>query len=163
MYDYELKTIRAAIDVNENQKLKLIKKARKYYDSFEGLNVAVLGLTFKPNTDDLREAPSLVNIPVLLEENANIKAWDPVGESNFKKIYPNELTYCKTIEETLKDADICFIFTEWKEIREFDVAKYSEYMKKPIIIDGRNCYKIENIKNIKFIYDSIGRKVVENI
>lgn len=163
MYDYELKTIRAAIDVNENQKIKLIKKARKYYDSFEGLNVAILGLTFKPNTDDLREAPSLVNIPILLEENANIKAWDPVGETNFKKIYPNELTYCKTIEDTLKDADICFIFTEWKEIKEFDVANYEKLMKKPIIIDGRNCYKLETVKKEKIIYDSMGRESINNL
>ena len=163
MYDYELKTIRATIDVNENQKIKLIKKARKYYETFEGLNVAVLGLTFKPNTDDLREAPSLVNIPIFLEEHANVKVWDPVGENNFKKIYPNELTYCNSIEDTLKDADICFIFTEWKEIKELDIKEYSKYMRKPIIVDGRNCYRIEKIQNEKVIYDSIGRKCINNL
>ena len=100
-YDYEIKTIKAAIEVNSNQKIKLIKKARKYYDSFEGLNVAVLGLTFKPNTDDLREAPSLDCIPILLEEGANIKAFDPVGENNFKKFYPDQIKYCKNIDETI--------------------------------------------------------------
>lgn len=163
MHDYEVKTIKAAIDVNENQKIKLIKKARKYYDTFEGLTIAVLGLTFKPNTDDLREAPSLINIPIMLEENANVKVWDPVGENNFKKIYPNELKYCATIEEALQDADICFIFTEWKEIKEIDIEKFIKYMKKPIIIDGRNCYKLDNVKDKKVIYNSIGRKCVENI
>lgn len=163
MYDYELKTIRATIDVNENQKIKLIKKARKYYESFEGLNVAVLGLTFKPNTDDLREAPSLVNIPILLEEHANVKVWDPVGENNFKKMYPTELTYCHSIVDTLKDADICFIFTEWKEIKELNIKEYSKYMRKPIIVDGRNCYRIENVQNEKIIYDSIGRKCIDNL
>ena len=128
-YDYELKTVKAAIEVNANQKLRLIKKARKYYETFEGLNVAVLGLTFKPNTDDLREAPSLDNIPILLDDGAKIKAFDPVGENNFKKFYPNEIEYCQTIEDTIKDADICFIFTEWKDIKEFDINKYKELMK----------------------------------
>ena len=78
-HDYEIKTIKAAIEVNENQKLKPIKIARKYFDSLEGLTIAVLGLTFKPGTDDLREAPSLVNIPIMLDDGAHVKAWDPVG------------------------------------------------------------------------------------
>lgn len=108
---YELKTIKAAIEVNKNQKLILLKKAREKFKSFKGLNVAILGLTFKSGTDDLREAPSLDNIPILLEEGAKIKAFDPVGEENFKKIFPNELIYTNTPQEALKDADICFIFT----------------------------------------------------
>ena len=158
--DYEIKTIKAAIEVNENQKLRLIKKARKYYDSFEGLNIAVLGLTFKPNTDDLREAPSLTNIPILLDDGANIKAYDPIGEKNFKKIYPTEITYCKSVEETLKDADLCFIFTEWDFVKDFDVNKYEKLMKKPVVIDGRNCYNLEEMKKTNVIYDSIGRKTI---
>ena len=93
--DKEIKTIKAAIEVNDSQKFKLIKKAKKYYDSFEGLTVAVLGLTFKPGTDDLREAPSLVNIPILLEDGAKVKAWDPVGVVNYKKYYPTEIEYCQ--------------------------------------------------------------------
>lgn len=160
--DYELKTIKAAIEVNENQKLKLIKKARKYYDNFEGLNVAVLGLTFKPNTDDLRDAPSLNNIPILLEEGANIKAYDPVGEENFKKAYPTEITYCKTVEETIKDADICFIFTEWDSIKGFDITLYKKLMKNPIILDGRNCYNLDDMKKENLTYESIGRKTINN-
>lgn len=159
-YDYELKTVKAAIEVNENQKLRLIKKARKYYETFEGLNVALLGLTFKPNTDDLREAPSLDNIPILLDDGAKIKAFDPVGENNFKKFYPNEIEYCQTIEDTIKDADICFIFTEWKDVKEFDINKYKELMKKPIVIDGRNCYDLSSVEGKGIIYESIGRKVI---
>ena len=159
-YDYELKTVKAAIEVNANQKLRLIKKARKYYETFEGLNVAVLGLTFKPNTDDLREAPSLDNIPILLDDGAKIKAFDPVGENNFKKFYPNEIEYCQTIEDTIKDADICFIFTEWKDIKEFDINKYKELMKKPIVIDGRNCYDLSSVEGKGITYESIGRKVI---
>lgn len=158
--DYELKTIKAAIEVNENQKLKLIKKARKYYESFEGLNVAVLGLTFKPNTDDLREAPSLINIPILLDDGANIKAYDPIGEKNFKKIYPKEIEYCNSVEETLKNADICFIFTEWDFVKTIELSLFNKLMKKPIIIDGRNCYDLEEIKKHKVVYESIGRKTI---
>ena len=161
--DYEIKTIKAAIEVNENQKLKLIKKARKYYETFEGLNIAVLGLTFKPNTDDLREAPSLTNIPILLDDGANIKAYDPVGEKNFKKIYPNEITYCKSVEETLKEADLCFIFTEWDFVKELDITIYEKLMRKPIVIDGRNCYNLEEMKKTNITYDSIGRKIINNV
>lgn len=156
--DFEIKTIKAAIEVNENQKLKLIKKARKYYESFEGVNIAILGLTFKPNTDDLREAPSLTNIPILLEDGANIKAYDPIGEKNFKKMYPSEITYCKNVEETLENTDLCFIFTEWDFVKNLDIGKYEKLMRKPIIIDGRNCYKLDEVKKYNIIYESIGRE-----
>lgn len=161
-HDQELKTVKAAIDVNESQKLKLFKKSRKYYDSLQGLNVAVLGLTFKPGTDDLREAPTLVNIPLMLEDRANVKAWDPIGTNNFKKLYPNLITYCDTIEETIKDADICFIFTEWDEVKDFDLSKYSKFMRNPIILDGRNCYDLTSAKKANVIYDSIGRSVINS-
>lgn len=156
-HDHELKTVKAAIEVNENQKLKLIKKAKKYYDSFDGLTVAILGLTFKPDTDDLREAPSLVNVPILLEDGAKVKAYDPVGEKNFRKYIPEGITYCQSIEEALLDAELCLIFTEWKEIKKFDVKKYEKLMKKAIVIDGRNCYTKEMTKNINIIYSCIGR------
>ena len=160
LYDYELKTIKAAIEVNTNQKLKLIKKARKYYENFEGIKVAVLGLTFKPNTDDIREAPSLDNIEILLEEGAIIKAYDPIGETNYKKIYPKEITYCKTINETLENTEICFIFTEWEFIKNIDINIFEKLMKKPIILDGRNCLNITEIQKHKIIYESIGRKTI---
>lgn len=160
LYDYELKTIKAAIEVNTNQKLKLIKKARKYYENFEGIKVAVLGLTFKPNTDDIREAPSLDNIEILLEEGAIIKAYDPIGETNYKKIYPKEITYCKTINETLENTEICFIFTEWEFIKNIDINIFEKLMKKTIILDGRNCLNITEIQKHKIIYESIGRKTI---
>lgn len=162
-YDYEIKTIKAAIEVNSNQKIKLIKKARKYYDSFEGVNVAVLGLTFKPNTDDLREAPSLDCIPILLEEGANIKAFDPVGENNFKKFYPDQIKYCKNIDETIENADLCLIFTEWDEIKKYNMKNYEKLMNRPIILDGRNCYSLDEAKENNLIYNSIGRKEVNNL
>lgn len=158
--DNEIKTIKAAIEVNENQKFKLIKKARKYYEDFSGLTVAVLGLTFKPGTDDLREAPSLVNIPIMLEDGARVKAWDPVGVQNYKKIYPEEIEYCDSIQETLENADICFIFTEWPEVKQLDVMVYKALMRHPIILDGRNCYKLDAFANSGIIYDSIGRETI---
>ena len=111
--DYELKTVKAAIETNDNQKFKIIKKARKYYENLQGKKIAVLGLTFKPGTDDLREAPSLVNIPIFLDEGCEIKAWDPAGVENYKKKYPTEIIYCDSIDEAIKDADLCVIFTEW--------------------------------------------------
>lgn len=156
---YELKTIKAAIEVNKNQKLILIKKARKNFPSFKDLNIAILGLTFKPGTDDLREAPSLENIPILLEEGAKIKAYDPVGEENFKKKYPTELTYTKTPQEALKNADVCFIFTEWKEIKEIKPQEFIELMKTPIIYDGRNIYSLDDMKGTQ--YYSIGRREIK--
>lgn len=159
-YEKEMKTVKAAIEVNDSQKLRLIKKSRKYYESLEGLKVAVLGLTFKPDTDDLREAPSLVNIPIILDEGAEIFAWDPIGVKNYKKFYPDEITYCATIDEALENADICFIFTEWKNIREMDVEKFRRLMKRPIVLDGRNCFSLEQFRKTGIIYDSIGRKVV---
>ncbi len=158
MNDYELKTVKAAIEVNEQQKLKLIKKARKYYGSFEGLTVAILGLTFKPGTDDLREAPSLVNIPILLDDGAKVIAFDPVGVENFKRVSGlTGIEYCDSIDETIKNADICFIFTEWDVIKNYNVAKFAELMKKAIILDGRNCYKGVDMKKAGVIYEGIGR------
>ncbi len=159
-YDKEIKTVKAAIEVNDNQKVKLIKKTRNYYEDLSGLNVAVLGLAFKPGTDDLREAPSLVNIPILLDDGANIKAWDPVAVENYKKFYPNEINYCDTIEETLKDADI-FIFTEWQEVKDLPAETYRKLMKKAIILDGRNCYEPKKFEGTGVVYDSVGRSVVQ--
>ncbi len=160
-YDKEIKTVKAAIEVNDSQKVKLIKKTRNYYDNLAGLNVAVLGLAFKPGTDDLREAPSLVNIPILLDDGANVKAWDPVAVENYKKYYPTEITYCDTIEETLKDTDICLIFTEWQEVKDLSPETYQKLMKKSIILDGRNCYDTKIFEGTGVVYDSVGRGVVQ--
>lgn len=159
--DNEIRTIKAAIEVNDSQKFKLIKKAKKYYDNFLFLNIAILGCTFKPGTDDLREAPSLVNVPLLLEEGANLRIWDPVGLENFKKHVDNKnIIYCGTIDEALKDADLCLIFTEWKDVVDYDVRKYEELMKNPIILDGRNCYPLSVFQNTRITYCSIGRRTI---
>lgn len=160
---YELKTIKATIEVNENQKYKLYRQAKQRFGSLKGLKVAVLGLTFKPGTDDLREAPSIPNIRRLLEDEAEIIAYDPVGVDNFKKIYSKGINYVDTPEETLKDADVAFIFTEWDNIKSIDIKTYIELMNRPIIFDGRNCYEINNMKEYPVEYYSVGRRAVLNI
>lgn len=162
-YDNEFKTIKAAIEVNDNQKLKLIKKARQYYSSLEGLTVAVLGLTFKPGTNDLREAPSIINVGILLDDGAVIKAYDPVAEKEFDKLYPGKITYCKKPEDALEGADLCMIYTEWEEIKKLTPEIFCSKMKTPIILDGRNCYSVKDFENLPLVYDSIGRKTVHNI
>ena len=160
---YELKTIKATIEVNENQKYKMFRKAKRIYGSLKGMNVAVLGLTFKPGTDDLREAPSIPNIRRLLDEGANVKVYDPVGMKNFKKVFPTEVSYCEIPEDALRDTELAFIFTEWNEIKNLELEKYEELMKKPVIMDGRNCYKIKEVKERKVNYYSVGRKDMKNL
>ncbi len=154
-FGYEMKTIKAAIDVNVNQKMVLYTKLKQIYPEIKGLNIAVLGLTFKAGTDDLREAPSLDVIPKLLLEGANIIAYDPVGIENYKKFYPNEIRYVENPIDALKNADCCLIFTEWPEIKKLTSDDFKNHMKKALVIDGRNLFKLENMKNV--IYYSIGR------
>ncbi|MDU6983190.1 MAG: UDP-glucose/GDP-mannose dehydrogenase family protein [Terrisporobacter othiniensis] len=160
---YEIKTIKATIEVNENQKYKLFRKAKQELGSLKGMKVAVLGLTFKPGTDDLREAPSIPNVRRLLDEGAEIVAYDPVGVENFKKIYPDEIKYVDSVESAIKNADMAFIFTEWKEITSFELDKYIELMKSPVIYDGRNCYDLNLVKKYNVDYYSIGREEVLNL
>lgn len=166
---YELKTIKAAIDVNKAQKTMLYKKACKRLITFSGLKVAVLGLTFKPGTDDLREAPSLENVPLLLQGGANIYAFDPVGEANFKKKYPEgkigqgSITYVSDPKEALKGANVCFIFTEWGEVKVLNPSDYKELMKTPLIYDGRNIYSVNEMQEVGIEYYSIGRSSVTSV
>ena len=154
---YELKTVKAAIEVNEAQKLRLVRKANNLVDSFEGIKVAVLGLTFKPKTDDLREAPSIPNIQYLIERGADVIAYDPIGIENAKKIFNNSIRYTTSIDEAIENADICFIMTEWKQILDYDIANYKNKMKRPLVLDGRNCYRLDSMKDIGIEYYSIGR------
>lgn len=154
---YELRTVKAAIEVNKAQKTLLLHKAMKRLITFQGLKVAVLGLTFKPGTDDLREAPSLENIPLLMQAGADIYAYDPVGVDNFKKRFPDGITYVSTPEEALKEANVCFIFTEWNEIKRVEPRKYAELMRTPLVYDGRNIYRPEEMIEAGVEYYSVGR------
>lgn len=160
---YEIKTIKATIEVNENQKYKLFRRAKQRFESLKGLKVAVLGLTFKPGTDDLREAPSIPNVRRLLDEGAEVVAYDPVGINNFKRIYPTEINYVNETKEALQEADLAFIFTEWDEIKSIELDTYEKLMKTPIIFDGRNCYKISEVEKHQIEYYSVGRKEILNL
>ncbi|PEU24511.1 UDP-glucose 6-dehydrogenase [Bacillus wiedmannii] len=161
---YELRTVKAAIDVNKDQKTLLYKKASQRLITFNGLKVAVLGLTFKPGTDDLREAASLENIPLLLEQGADIYAFDPVGANNFAKVYPEgrnkngNITYVTDIEQALEGANVCFIFTEWGEVKTLTPEMYKKLMRTPLIYDGRNIYDVQVMQEVGIEYHSIGRK-----
>lgn len=163
-HGYELKTVKAAIDVNKDQKLMLYKKASKRLITFNGLKVAVLGLTFKPGTDDLREAASLENVPLLLEQGADIYAFDPVGAANFAEIFPEgkngkgSMTYVDSIEHALDNANVCFIFTEWADIKAVTPDTYKKLMRTPLVYDGRNIYAIDEMQEAGVEYHSIGRK-----
>ncbi len=167
--DYEIKTVKAAIDVNERQRVRLIKKARSHFESFEGLNVAALGATFKPGTDDLREAPSLVNLSILLEEGAKVKLYDPLACEQAAGVLGEGVTCVASIEEALQDVDCCMIFTELPEIRAFDVTQFEKRMKTPLIFDGRNCFELDKMDELCVVYESIGRRpvgrheIIENI
>lgn len=161
---YELKTVKAAIEVNTEQKTKLFNKASKRLITFSGLKVAILGLTFKPGTDDLRESPSLEIIPLLLEQGANIYAYDPVGMKNFSekfqegKLGNGSISYVHDIENALDQANVCFILTEWNQIKDILPEKYKGLMRTPLIYDGRNIYNVKDMENAGVEYYSIGRK-----
>jgi len=162
-HGYKLKTVKAAVDVNTAQKVVLYKKACKRLITFHNLKVAVLGLTFKPGTDDLREAPSLDNVPLLLEQGADICAFDPVGAENFKKKYPEgkngqgSMRYANSVEEALEGANVCFIFTEWGEIKAIKPETYKALMKTALVYDGRNIYEVKAMQAAGVEYYSIGR------
>lgn len=165
-YGYELKTVKAAIEVNADQKTSLFKKASQRLITFNGLKVAVLGLTFKPGTDDLRDAPSLDNVPLLLEQGADIYAYDPVGTENFKRKFPagkhskGRITYTVNPEDALRGANVCFIFTEWGEIKALPLTAYFELMRTPLVYDGRNIYDTDAMLRSGIEYYSVGRKGV---
>lgn len=161
----ELETIQACISVNKKQKLVLFNELlHDFNENIEGKNIAVLGLTFKPGTDDLRDAPSIDNISMLLDYGAHVKAYDPISMESFKKKISFKLTddgvkgsiaFFDNINDTIKDTDAVMIMTEWPEIVNYDVKQYKKLMKTPRVYDGRNCYKLEDTKDI--IYSSIGR------
>lgn len=154
---YELKTVRAAIEVNEQQKLKLVRAAAEKIESFEGMKVAVLGLTFKPGTDDLRESPAIPNIEYLLDRGANVFAFDPVGVENAKKLFGDKIVYTNTAKEALENAELCFIMTEWDEVKALTPDDFKKLMLEPIVYDGRNCYNPRKMENSGIEYYSIGR------
>ena len=162
-HGYTLRTVEAAVDVNAEQKTRLYQKASNRMITFQNLRTAVLGLAFKPGTDDLREAPSLDNIRLLLESGADIYAYDPIAAENFKKHYPEgrhgkgTIHYVDSVQDALEDAHICFIFTEWKEIRDIPAEDFKKWMRIPLVYDGRNVFDVKTMKDTGIEYYSIGR------
>lgn len=162
-HGYHLRTVEAAVDVNAEQKTRLYQKARNRMITFQNLRIAVLGLAFKAGTDDLREAPSLDNVKLLLDNGADIYAYDPIAAENFKKHFPEGacakgcIHYVDKPEEAIRDADICFVFTEWKEIKEIPASEFKKLMKIPLVYDGRNVYNVREMKDAGVEYYSIGR------
>lgn len=152
-YDYELKTIKAAIDVNAYQKTKLFLEAKKHFSTFYNKNVVVLGVTFKPGTDDLREAPSIDNVRLLLKEQANVTVWDPVGLNNFEKVFNDLVHYEINIEKAVEKSEVIFIMTEWSDIKNMDL----NLLKGKVVYDGRNCFDLNEVNKYGFEYYSIGR------
>ena len=160
---YRLRTVEAAVEVNKDQKVKLFEKASKRMITFNGLKVAVLGLAFKPGTDDLREAPSLDNVELLLAQGADIYVYDPVADENFKKKYPEgrngngTMHYVKDPEEALGNAHICFVFTEWNQIKELKAERFKALMQTPLVYDGRNVFDKKEMADNQVEYYSMGR------
>jgi UDPglucose 6-dehydrogenase len=158
---YEFKILKAVMDVNAAQKTKLVDRIKKYFGgSLKGKTIAVWGLSFKPHTDDIREAPALYNIEAFLKEGAIVKTHDPEAMENVKQIFGDSIQYYDTGYEAAEGADAIFIATEWPEFRTPDFEKLSSAVKAKVIFDGRNVYELDIMKEQGFTYFSIGREVV---
>ncbi|HMV07880.1 MAG TPA: UDP-glucose/GDP-mannose dehydrogenase family protein [Cyclobacteriaceae bacterium] len=158
-YDFEI--LNAVLAVNGKQKTKLIGSMKKHFGTLKGKTVAVWGLSFKPETDDIREASSLDNIRMLLEEGAVVRAHDPEAIENTKAIFGEQIQYFDNQYDVLQDADALLIATEWSEYRSPDFSRMQKQMKNALIFDGRNLYGLDNMTELGFTYFSIGRKTVK--
>ena len=161
--DYTFKILEAVMEVNEKQKLHLIPKLKAYFNNeLRGKKIALWGLAFKPNTDDIREAPALYLIDALLAAGATVAAFDPEAMRNVKQVVGEKITYVESQYEALQDADALLIATEWSEFRTPNFDKISSLLKNKAIFDGRNLFDLNQMKDLGYHYVSIGRKVVEN-
>jgi len=152
--------LNAVMDVNNAQKHILAQKIINYFDgNVSGKTIAIWGLAFKPNTDDIREAPAITIINDLLEAGAIIKAFDPEAMDNVSKIMGDKIEFCDTQYEALKGADALAIVTEWQVFRTPNYQKIRESLTYPAVFDGRNVYDPEKMKKMGFYYESIGRPI----
>ncbi len=157
-YGYDFKILESVMAVNDLQKTVLTQKIKKFYNNdLAGKTIAVWGLAFKPNTDDIREAPALVIIDELLEMGAKVKAFDPEAMGHVKAIYGDRVEFGQKMYDVLEGADCLAIMTEWSEFRTPDFDKMFKMMKAKIIFDGRNVYDLGNMAEMGVMYDSIGR------
>jgi UDPglucose 6-dehydrogenase len=166
-YQYNFKILQSVVEKNDVQKLILSDKIIKYYDgSLAGKTIAVWGLAFKPNTDDIREAPALYIIPALIEAGATIKVYDPEGMANVQAYFANnaavvsKITFVNDAYEACQQADCLAILTEWSIFRTPDFDLLRSVLKHPVIFDGRNLYDLQSMIDGGFYYNSIGRKVI---
>ncbi len=156
--DYEFKILDAVIRVNYEQRARFYQKIHDHFDGdLKGMQIALWGLAFKPETDDIREAPALYIIDKLLEAGAKVKAYDPEAMDNVKALYGDRIEFCDTMYDTLEASDFLVIVTEWSAFRQPDFDKIKDALKLPLIFDGRNLYDKERIKELGIVYQSIGR------
>ncbi|MBN9350554.1 MAG: UDP-glucose/GDP-mannose dehydrogenase family protein [Chitinophagaceae bacterium] len=156
---YDFKIMNAVMDVNKNQKLHLVPKILSYFkNNLKGKKITVWGLAFKPNTDDIREAPALIIISELLKYGAVITAYDPEAMGNAKRVFGARVSFSENQYDALKGADALVVATEWSEFRTPDFCKIKDLMKGHVIFDGRNLFELCQMEEHNFHYESIGRK-----
>ncbi|MBN4049034.1 UDP-glucose/GDP-mannose dehydrogenase family protein [archaeon AH-315-M20] len=158
-YGYDFQLLKATHDINEQQKKDFVGKVKSALKDIKDKKIGVLGLSFKPNTDDMRFAPSVYIIQELQKEGAKIKAYDPEAMEKAKSIL-KDVEFCKDPYEVCNNSDVLLILTEWNEFKEMDLKKIKSLLKNPLIIDGRNIYNPEDMQKEGFSYISIGRKDV---
>jgi UDPglucose 6-dehydrogenase len=155
---YEFKILNAVMDVNERQKLFLLPKIKAYFNNdLKGKHFALWGLAFKPNTDDIREAPALYMIDALLAEGATVSVFDPEAMSNVKQVVGDKITYAEHQYTCLENADALIIATEWSVFRTPDFHKISASLHNRAIFDGRNLFEVSRMKELGYHYESVGR------
>jgi UDPglucose 6-dehydrogenase len=162
-YDYDFKILEAVMDINEDQKTKLIPKIKQHFKhDLSDKTIAVWGLAFKPYTDDIREAPALVNIKELLGAGAKVRAYDPEAMENVKRTLDGDVYYAKDPYDALDGADALFIVTEWPEFRSPEFERIDTLLKNKVIFDGRNVFELDQMRELGYTYFSIGRDVVSS-
>ncbi|HTR27930.1 MAG TPA: UDP-glucose/GDP-mannose dehydrogenase family protein [Puia sp.] len=160
---YDFRILNAVMDVNEKQKLHLVPKIKKYFNgSLKGRHFALWGLAFKPNTDDIREAPALYMIDALLGEGATLSVFDPEAMNNVRNLLGSKIAYAESQYDALDGADALIIATEWNEFRTPNFLKIVTSLKNKVIFDGRNLFDIAAIRELGFYYESIGRAPASN-
>ncbi len=159
-YDYEFKILNSVMEVNRIQKTVLSKKIKTYFNNdLKGKTIAMWGLAFKPNTDDIREAPALYIIDELLEAGAKVKVYDPEAMDNVREMYGDKLSYGANQYDILEDADALAIVTEWSVFRTPDFEKVLNVLKNRVVFDGRNLYDLDKMVEKNMHYESIGREI----
>jgi UDPglucose 6-dehydrogenase len=159
--DFNFKILEATEEINKKQKVILVDEIEKYFGgNLEGKKIAMWGLAFKANTDDIREASSLDNIELLLEKGAKVTAFDTIAEENVRKILGDKIDYAKDMYSALEDADCLLIVTEWSEFKNPNFELMAEKLKNKAIFDGRNMFSMDQVEGTGFYYKSIGRKTV---